>query len=75
MSRPKHYRDVERKLVTREEDLPDWGAMTREEEAEWWETHDLAENLLESGPEVEAEVYAALGIPDPAKKRKTKRAG
>ncbi len=75
IKQPKHYRDVERTLITREEDIPDWSAMTREEEADWWETHEIAPNLMDSGEDVRAETYAALGIPDPAKGRKEKRAG
>lgn len=62
MSRALRYRDVERALVTRLEDLPDFDRMSREEEAEWWETHDIAEDLMESGPEVDTEVFEALGI-------------
>lgn len=61
--------DIERTLVTRLEELPDFRKMSREAEAEWWETHDIAETLLKGGPEVRAEVYRALGIPDPAKRR------
>jgi len=48
------------------DDIPDFSQMTRAEEAEWWETHNLADDLTESGPEVTAEIYAALGIPDPS---------
>ena len=67
MNKLKPYRQVERELVSRVEDVPDFSQMSCEEEADWWETHDLADNLTEGGPEVDAEVYAALGIPDPAK--------
>lgn len=65
----KTFRDTERTLVTRLEDIPDFSTMSRE--AKWWETHDIAEDLLEGGPEVRAAVYCALGIPDPATRRGT----
>lgn len=39
--------------------------MTAEQEAEYWETHDFTEGVLEQGPEVAAEVYEALGITNP----------
>ena len=39
--------------------------MTAEQEAEFWETHDFAEGVLEHDPEVDAEVYEALGIAKP----------
>ncbi|MBS3934188.1 MAG: hypothetical protein KGZ35_07510 [Truepera sp.] len=39
-------------IITREQDLPDFDAMTREQEASWWETHDLAEHLWEDAPEL-----------------------
>ena len=56
-----------RKLVIHAADIPDFSRMTRAQEAEWWETHDLADSLTEGGAEINAEVYEALGIPDPAK--------
>lgn len=61
----RNFRDTERTLVSSADELPDFGKMTRQQEAEWWETHDLADGLFEEGPEVDAEVYEALGIPNP----------
>ncbi|UCH24806.1 MAG: hypothetical protein JSV66_12750 [Trueperaceae bacterium] len=62
-------RDTERTLITQPEDLPDFSTMTAEQEADWWEKHDIAPDLLVSSPSVRAEVYQALGRSDPAKKR------
>ena len=67
-------RDIERKLITKAKDIPDFGSMPKEEEATWWETHELSENLLESGPFITAELYAELGIPNPTKAKKSKAA-
>lgn len=63
MSRLKtrNLRDAVRTLVTSADELPNFEAMT----AEYWETHDFAEGVLEEGPEVDAEVYKALGVPNP----------
>ncbi len=63
----RNFRDTARTLVTSSDELPDFEAMTREQEAEWWETHDVADNLFDEGPGIDAEVYEALGIPDPKK--------
>ena len=49
-------------LITRLEDIPDFDGMSREEEAEWWEKHDVAPDLTETGPDVYEEVYSVLGI-------------
>lgn len=38
--------------------------MTREQEADWWDEHDVADELWEEGPEIDAEVNAALGVLD-----------
>lgn len=39
--------------------------MIEDEEMEFWETHDFAEGVLESGPEVEAEFNRLVfGQPD-----------
>jgi len=62
MSDVKPYREVERVLITREEDIPDFGTMSREEEADWWDTHDLADHLMVGGPEIEAEIVGILGM-------------
>lgn len=40
--------------------------MTPVQEADWWDEHNVADELWEEGPEVDAAVYRALGIPDPA---------
>jgi hypothetical protein len=61
----RNLRDAPRSLITSADELPDFDLMTADEEATFWETHDFAEGVLESGPEVDAEVYAALGIPNP----------
>ena len=63
----KNFRDMERTLITSVDELPDFDQMTREEEAEFWETHDFADGVFEEGPEIDAEVYEALGIEDPKK--------
>ena len=65
----KNFRDMERTLITSPDELPDFSEMTAEEEAEFWETHDFAEGVLEDGPEVDAEVYEALGIENPKNKK------
>ncbi len=64
----RNFRDTKRTLVSSADELPDFEAMTREQEADWWETHDVAEELFDEGPEVDAEVYEALGIPNPKKR-------
>ena len=58
---------MKRTLITSVDELPDFEKMTREEEAEFWETHDFAEGIFEEGPEIDAEVYEALGIENPKK--------
>lgn len=58
-------RDTPRPLITSADQLPDFSSMTREQEADWWDEHDVADELWEEGPEVDAEVNAALGVPDP----------
>lgn len=60
---------MKRTLITSSDELPNFEKMTREEEAEFWETHDFAEGVLEDGPEIDAEVYEALGIEDPKNKK------
>lgn len=65
MNPVKNLRDTERKLITSADELPDFEQMTDEEEAEFWETHDFAEGVLEEGPDVDAEVAALLGLPSP----------
>jgi hypothetical protein len=47
--------DTNRYLITSRDQLPDFDMMTEDEEMEFWETHDFAEGVLESGPEVEKE--------------------
>lgn len=61
----KNFRDITRKLITSPEEIPNFEDMKPGEEAEFWETHDFAEGVLEEGPQVRAEVYEALDIPDP----------
>lgn len=65
----KNFRDMERTLINGGDELPAFDQMTREEEAEFWETHDFAEGVFEEGPEIDAEVYEALGIEDPKTKK------
>ena len=62
-----NLRDSARILITSPDELPDFDSLTPEQEAEFWETHDFAEGVLEEGPEVDAEVYKALGVPNPKK--------
>ncbi|MEX2541155.1 MAG: hypothetical protein WD314_05075 [Trueperaceae bacterium] len=64
MSNEVKQRGAERKLITRLEDVPETFA-SREEEAEWWDSHDIDDSLLESGPEVRAELFKQLGAEDP----------
>ena len=59
---------MQRTLITSSDELPNFAQMTREEEAEFWETHDFAEGVFEEGPEIDAEVYEALGIENPKKR-------
>ena len=59
---------MQRTLITSPDELPDFSEMTAEEEANFWETYDFAEGVFEEGPEIDAEVYEALGIEDPKKK-------
>ena len=63
--RTHNLRDSSRVLITSPDELPDFDSLTPEEEAEFWETHDFTEGVLEEGPEIDAEVYEALGIPNP----------
>lgn len=58
-------RNTPRTLITLGDQLPDFSSMTREGEADCWDEHDVADELWEEGPEVDAEVNAALGVPDP----------
>jgi len=37
------------------------------EESDWWDEHELAPELMESGPQVEADLDKALGIKRPKK--------
>ncbi len=57
----KDLRDIERKLITSLEQIPP-SFPSREAEAEFWETHDFAEGVLEEGPEVDKEFAQALGL-------------
>ncbi len=66
--RSKNLRDLKRKLITSPDQIPE-EFPSYEAEAEFWETHELAEEVLEDGPEVRAEFYRKLGIEDPAKER------
>jgi hypothetical protein len=63
----RNLRDTPRSLITSADELPDFNLMTAEEEATFWETHDFAEGVLEEGPEVDVEVYEALGVANPKK--------
>jgi hypothetical protein len=58
-------KDNERRLITSPDELPDFAEMSADEEASWWETHDFTDGVFEGGPDVDAEIYLALGIPDP----------
>ena len=61
----RNFWDTKRTLIASAAELPDFETMTREQEADWWDTHDVAEGLFDEGPEVDAEVYEALGILKP----------
>lgn len=63
------FTSSKREPVTSTDELPDLTAMTPEQEADWWDEHDVADELWEEGPEVDAAADAALGVPDPAGKR------
>jgi hypothetical protein len=69
MSVRARQRGSERKLVKRLKDIPKTFA-SREEEAEWWDSHDITADLLESGPEVRAELFDLLGVKDPKTNQK-----
>jgi len=56
----KHAPKEERRLITHPDQIPDFDTMTEEEEAEFWETHDFADGVLEEGPEVDAEFERIL---------------
>lgn len=42
------------------------------EESDWWDEHELAPELMESGPQVEADFYKALGVANPKKRLNSK---
>jgi len=46
---------TDRYLIKTKDQLPDFDMMSEDEEMEFWETHDFAEGVLESGSEVEEE--------------------
>ncbi|HWG84530.1 MAG TPA: hypothetical protein VNT60_03515 [Deinococcales bacterium] len=50
----------EKIVVTRQEDVPDFDAMTREQEADWWDTHDLADHLWRALTPAEELAFAQL---------------
>ena len=39
-------RDQKRPLITRKEDLPDFGEMPEEEFVVWWETHEVSAEVM-----------------------------
>jgi len=47
--------------------LPDFSKMTPAQEAEFWESHELSDNMYETGDDVEAEIDELLGITDAEK--------
>ena len=49
-----------RKIVHSTSDIPKF--KNELEESDWWDTHTLAPELWESGPEVDAELDKLLGI-------------
>lgn len=68
--------DVTPKLLIRNpKDLPDFAAMTPEQEALFWETHEVAPDLFETGPRVEAELDVLLGLTDADKHPKIQPKG
>ena len=52
--------NINHELITSQDQLPDFDAMTKAQEREWWETHEIAEGVLESGPEVDEEIDRLL---------------
>jgi hypothetical protein len=50
-------------VITSLDQIPD--SFSSWEEDEFWRTHEFAAEVFETGAMVDAELYAALGIPDP----------
>ncbi len=51
-------------IIRDPKDLPDFHAMTPAQEADFWKTHELTDDMYETGDEVEREIDALLGITD-----------
>jgi hypothetical protein len=52
--------DTNHRLITSQDQIPDFDTMSKEDERIWWETHEIAEGVLDSGPEVEEEFERLL---------------
>ena len=48
-------RDQKRPLITRKEDLPDFGEMPEDEFVVWWETHEVSAEVMAAMPEGDLE--------------------
>jgi hypothetical protein len=51
-------------IICDPKDLPDFAAMTPAQEADFWESHELTDDMYETGDEVTREIDALLGITD-----------
>jgi hypothetical protein len=59
-----------KKLITSRDQIPDFKNPV--DLADFWETHELADELFDTGPQVDADFYKRLGIKRPTY-RKPKR--
>lgn len=50
-----NWRDQKRPLITRQEDLPDFGEMPEDEFVTWWETHEVSAEVMAAMPEGDLE--------------------
>jgi hypothetical protein len=57
--------DTNHRLITSQDQIPDFDAMSKEDERIWWETHEIAEGALESGPEIDEEFERLMLAPPP----------
>ncbi len=57
--------DTNHRLITSQDQIPDFDAMSKEDERIWWETHDIADGALESGPEIDEEFDRLMLAPPP----------
>ena len=55
MSRVLNRRDQKRPLISRVKDLPDFDEMGEDEIVDWWETHDVTAEVMDTFPEGDLE--------------------